>query len=131
MIKYFSSILFAALFVSCNSNTESQSSNIKLPAGFKIEVYASNVPNARSMVLSPNGVLYVGSRSAGNVYALVDNDKDFKVDEMFIVASGLDMPNGVDLKDGDLYVAEVNRIIKFADIDNNSLLSGYNLNKNN
>lgn len=118
MIKYFSSILIFALFVSCNSDTEPQSSNIKLPAGFKIEVYASNVPNARSMVLSPTGVLYVGSRNAGNVYALVDNNNDFKVDEMFIVASGLDMPNGIDLKNGDLYVAEVNRIIKFSDIDN-------------
>lgn len=117
MIKYFSSILFFALFVSCNSDSEPQSSNIKLPSGFKIEVYASNVPNARSMVLSPTGVLYVGSRNAGNVYALVDNNNDFKVDEMFIVASGLDMPNGVDLKNGDLYVAEVNRIIKFSDID--------------
>ena len=119
MIKYFLSILFVALFLSCNSDTEPQSSNINLPAGFKIDIYASNVPNARSMVLSSNGILYVGTRNAGNVYALVDNNNDFKVDEMFMVASGLDMPNGVDLKDGDLYVAEVNRIIKFDDIDNN------------
>jgi glucose/arabinose dehydrogenase len=105
------------VFISCNSNSNSQSS-IKLPPGFKIEVYASNVPNARSMVLSPSGVLYVGTRSAGNVYALVDNNQDYKVDEVITIASGLDMPNGVDLKDGDLYVAEVSRIIKFGNIEN-------------
>ncbi len=119
MIRFFSSLLFTVLFVACSSNTEPQSANIKLPAGFKIEIYASNVPDARSMVLSPNGILYVGSRNAGNVYALVDTNNDFKVDEMFIAASGLDMPNGVDIKNGDLYVAEVSRIIKFSDIDNN------------
>ena len=105
------------IFISCNSDSNSQSS-IKLPPGFKIEVYASSVPNARSMVLSPSGVLYVGTRSAGNVYALVDNNQDYKVDEVITIASGLDMPNGVDLKDGDLYVAEVSRIIKFENIEN-------------
>lgn len=110
--------LIFSFIISCNSNTESQSSSIKLPPGFKIEIFASNVPNARSMVLSKSGILFVGTRSAGNVYALVDNDKDFKVDEVITIASGLDMPNGVDLKDGDLYVAEVSRIIKFENIEN-------------
>jgi glucose/arabinose dehydrogenase len=105
------------IFISCNSDSNSQSA-IKLPSGFKIEIYASNVPNARSMVLSPSGVLYVGTRSAGNVYALVDNDQDYKVDEVITIASGLDMPNGVDIKNGDLYVAEVSRIIKFENIEN-------------
>ena len=70
------------------------------------------------MVLSENGILFVGTRNAGNIYALVDNDKDYKVDEVITIASGLDMPNGVDLKDGDLYVAEVSRIIKFENIEN-------------
>jgi glucose/arabinose dehydrogenase len=111
------SILFAFI-ISCNSNTGSQSSSINLPAGFEIEIYASNVPNARSMVLTESGILFVGSRDAGNVYALIDSNKDFKVDEVITIASGLDMPNGVDLKDGDLYVAEVSRIIKFENIEN-------------
>ena len=103
--------------ISCNSDSNSQSV-INLPAGFKIEIYSSNVPNARSMVLSENGILFVGTRNAGNIYALVDNDKDYKVDEVITIASGLDMPNGVDLKDGDLYVAEISRIIKFKNIEN-------------
>ncbi len=103
--------------ISCNSDSNSQS-GINLPAGFKIEIYASNVPNARSMVLSESGILFAGTRNAGNVYALIDNDKDYKVDEVITIASGLDMPNGVDLKDGDLYVAEVSRIIKFNNIEN-------------
>lgn len=110
-------LITSFLLIACNSDSNSQST-IKLPEGFKIEIYASNVSNARSMVLSENGILFVGTRNAGNIYALVDNDKDYKVDEVITIASGLDMPNGVDLKDGDLYVAEISRIIKFKNIEN-------------
>ena len=54
---------------------------IELPAGFKIELYAEDVPNARSMCFSPDGTLFVGTRGAGNVYALKDTDGDFKIDK--------------------------------------------------
>ncbi len=111
--------LVAAVVISCNSESEQQAGSIRLPSGFKVEIYASNIPNARSLVLSESGILFVGSRNAGNVYAVVDNNNDFKADEVIIIASGLDMPNGVDLKDGDLYVAEVSRIIKFENIESN------------
>ncbi|HKZ38428.1 MAG TPA: hypothetical protein VJ184_12300, partial [Chryseolinea sp.] len=50
---------------------------IKLPAGFTIDVFAE-VENARSMVLSPSGVIYVGNKDKGNVYAVKDMDGDFK-----------------------------------------------------
>ena len=84
---------------------------ITLPPGFKITLYAEDVPNARSMTLSPNGVLFVGTRKKGTVYAVIDNDQDQKADQVVTIASGLNMPNGVAFRDGHLYVAEVNRII--------------------
>ena len=43
---------------------------ITLPPGFSIAVYASGVPNARSMALSPTGTLFVSTRRAGDVYAV-------------------------------------------------------------
>ncbi|MBX2966157.1 MAG: sorbosone dehydrogenase family protein [Cyclobacteriaceae bacterium] len=89
---------------------------IKLPAGFSIEVFAE-VENARSMVMSPSGVLYVGNRNGDKVFAVKDTDGDFKADKKWVIASGLNMPNGVAFKDGDLYVAEVNRILKYAGIE--------------
>jgi glucose/arabinose dehydrogenase len=92
-------------------------SQIKLPEGFKIEIYAEDVKNARSMCLSPNGTLFVGTRDAGNVYALQDTDGDHKVDKTYTLAKGLNMPNGVALRNGDLYIAEVNRIIKLEKIE--------------
>ncbi len=91
---------------------------IKLPAGFSISVYAE-VENARSMALSPNGTLFVGNRNEDKVYALRDTDGDYKADKKWVLATDLNMPNGVAFKDGDLYVAEVNRILKFKDIENN------------
>jgi glucose/arabinose dehydrogenase len=91
---------------------------IKLPPGFEISVYASGVNNARSMTLSPNGVLFVGTRSAGNVYAMVDRNGDFQADEVITLARGLNSPNGVAFRDGALYVAEINRVIRFDDIEN-------------
>ena len=90
---------------------------IKLPDGFKIEVYASDVENARSMALSPNGTLFVGTRDKGSVYALRDEDGDFKIDKKYVLATGLKMPNGVAFRDGNLYVAEVSRILKFENIE--------------
>jgi len=90
---------------------------IKLPAGFEISVYASGVENARSMTLSPNGTLFVGTRSAGKVYAIVDRNGDFQADDVITMARGLNSPNGVAFSDGALYVAEVNRVIRFDNIE--------------
>ncbi|MCB0680401.1 MAG: PQQ-dependent sugar dehydrogenase, partial [Saprospiraceae bacterium] len=92
--------------------------SIRLPEGFQIDIYAADVTNARSMDLSPGGVLYVGTRSQGDVYALVDRDGDFVADEKHVLATGLKMPNGVAFRDGDLYIAEVSRILKLEDIEN-------------
>ncbi|MBP9874462.1 MAG: sorbosone dehydrogenase family protein [Haliscomenobacter sp.] len=101
-------------------NTDPKQSDldkIKLPAGFKIETYALDVPNARSMCLSPGGTLFVGTRGKGDVYALKDTDGDFKADKFYILAKGLNMPNGVAFRDGALYVAEVSRILRFDQIE--------------
>jgi glucose/arabinose dehydrogenase len=89
---------------------------IKLPAGFTIDVYAE-VENARSMALSPSGVLFVGNKDKGNVYAVKDTDGDFKADKKWVLASGLNMPNGVAFKDGDLYIAEVSKISKIPGVE--------------
>ncbi|GMQ24262.1 PQQ-dependent sugar dehydrogenase [Algoriphagus sp. oki45] len=92
---------------------------IRLLPGFKIEVWAADVPNARSMAMSEEGIVFVGNRQGDSVFALVDENADGKADSKFILAEGLRMPNGVAYKDGDLYVAEVSRILRFKDIKNN------------
>ena len=73
---------------------------LTLPEGFSIEVYTPDVPNARQMSLSPSGTLFVSSRRAGNIYAVVDRDGDQSPDQVFTIDSDLNMPNGVAFRDG-------------------------------
>ena len=90
---------------------------IELPKGFSIDFYARDVPDARSLALSPSGIVYVGSRSAGRVYALLDTNGDNRADRVVTIARGLKQPNGVTFDNGALYVAEDYRVIRFDDIE--------------
>ncbi|MGH7565645.1 MAG: PQQ-dependent sugar dehydrogenase [Gemmatimonadota bacterium] len=91
--------------------------SIRVPPGFSITVYADDVPGARSLALSPSGIVYVGTRGEGNVYAIVDGDRDGAADRVVTIARGLREPNGVAWREGSLYVAEVHRVIRYAAID--------------
>lgn len=102
-----------------NAVADVQLDKLKLPSNFKIDVWAGAIPNARSMAISDNGIVFVGNRQENSVYAVVDENDDGKADFKYILAEGLQMPNGVAYRDGDLYVAEVNRILRFKDIKNN------------
>ncbi len=103
--------------VACAQTSNLPLHQIQLPAGFSIDIYATDVPNARSMARGSQGTLFVSTRRAGNVYALVDRDQDHVTDDTFVLASGLLMPNGVAFHDGALYVAEVNRILRYDQIE--------------
>ena len=93
-------------------------STIKLPEGFEIAIYAE-VSNARSMVLSESGTLFVGNRAEDKVYAVRDEDGDNVGEKVIIIDEDLNTPNGVAIKDGDLYVAEINRILRYRNIEDN------------
>jgi len=110
-------IFLAALgLVSCAGSSSAADTpdlqKIKLPAGFSISVYAASVPNARQMALGSNGTVFVGSRTAGNVYAIVNG-------KVLTIAHGLSMPSGIAFKNGALYVAEVSRILRYDNIETN------------
>ncbi|MEO6668337.1 MAG: sorbosone dehydrogenase family protein [Ferruginibacter sp.] len=135
--------IIAAIFVitfnmsvaSCNSSTGEQKvvttnndsealykkynlDKIKLPAGFKISVYAE-VPKARSMAVSPSGILYVGTRDNDKVYAVKDENGDGKADKVYIIATGLHVPNGVAFKDSSLYIATISSILRIDHVEDN------------
>jgi glucose/arabinose dehydrogenase len=102
-----------------DAKADVQLDKLKLPEGFSIDVWAAEVPNARSMAVSESGIVFVGNRQEKNVYALVDENGDGTAESKYVLANDLRMPNGVAIKDGDLYVAEVSRILRFNDIENN------------
>jgi glucose/arabinose dehydrogenase len=111
-------LVLAAVFTACTATAAPPVQRIKLPPGFKIEVYADKVDNARSLALGEKGTVFVGTRS-DSVYALVDSDHDGKAHQVITIADGLNAPNGVAFRDGALYVAEINRILRFDNIEAN------------
>ncbi len=86
---------------------------LHVPAGFTLSIFADNLPNARSLALGDNGIVFVGTGSGDTVYAVQDSNNDGVADQRYIIASNLYMPNGVAYKNDALYVAEINRIIRF------------------
>ena len=90
---------------------------LKLPRGFKIEVYASGIANARSLRLGDKGTVFVSNRQLDKVYAIVDRSGKREVK---VIASGLDRPNGLAFHNGTLYIAEGAQISKLEKIEDNS-----------
>lgn len=108
-------LLTKPLAVTTNTDA-TELADIRVPKGFKLSIYAEGVSTARSLAVGENDVVYVGSRKAGKIYALVDANKDGVAEKVFTVAEGLDSPIGVTLFNKNLYVAEVSRVIRFDDI---------------
>ena len=100
-----------------HAQTELPVATLKLPPGFTAEVIA-RVPNARAMTLGAAGTLFVGSTSAGKVYALTLPPAGAAGEAVtHVIASGLREPAGVAFRDGALYVSAVSRILRFDDIE--------------
>src|ERR1051325_7306146 len=83
---------------------------LKVPAGFKVEVWADGIPEARSLALGDKGTVFVSNRNAKSVYAVVDNGGKREVKTLL---SGLDAPNGIAFNKGTLYVADRGRITRY------------------
>lgn len=101
---------------------------IRVPEGFKVSIFATGLPNGRSMRLGENGTLFVGTKEAGAVYAVVDEDGDYVADKTYTLiekgqklpdGSDIVEPNGVALLDGDLYVAATGTVFRLDDIEAN------------
>jgi glucose/arabinose dehydrogenase len=113
--------LCAATILTAGAATAQQAasplSTLTLPAGFRADVFAEKVENARTMVRGPQGTIFVGSRTAGKVHAVIDRDGDFKADRVVVIASGLNQPNGLAMRNGALYVATAGQLLRFDDIE--------------
>ncbi|WP_321827410.1 PQQ-dependent sugar dehydrogenase [Maribacter dokdonensis] len=90
---------------------------LNLPEGFQIEVYARGVDGARSMAMGDNGTLFVGTRTENTVYAIQDTNGDFKADNIMVLDT-MEVPNGIAMRNGDLYVAQVGSLWKYPNIEN-------------
>jgi glucose/arabinose dehydrogenase len=91
-------------------------SKLKVPNGFKVEVWAEGMPGARSMAQGDKGTVFVGTRQLKEVYAVrtTGGKREAKV-----LLKGLDSPNGVVFSKGTLFIAERGRITRYDNIEAN------------
>lgn len=116
-LTFFTLTVLWMLDAFCGNNGRGDVSQLKVPDGFEISVWAEEVENARAMCLGDEGTLFVGSRKAGKIYALPDKDGNHEPDEVIVIAEGFQMPVGVAFRDGDLYFSATSKIYCFRDIE--------------
>lgn len=107
-------LALAALTLAAVSRAALPLDTLELDPGFRISVFAANVGNARQLAQAPDGTVFAGSREAGKVYAIRDTDGDGRADRVTVLLEGLNMPSGIALRDGTLYVAALDRILALA-----------------
>ena len=111
VVAAFGMVLSAAT----GGTAETRLGDIKLPPGFRIAPYAE-VPNARSMTLGERGTLFVGTQK-GEVYAVLPGETAEGTHRVVTIARNLHTPNGVAFRGSALYVAEIDRILRYDGIE--------------
>lgn len=105
--------LLSGQAVADREDAEANLHKLNVPEGFKVEVYAE-VPAARQMAFGQStGTVFVGTRGE-KAYAVVDKNKDRRADEVVTILDDLKVGNGVAMHEGNLYIAEQNRIARYS-----------------
>ncbi len=93
---------------------QNENSTLKIPKGFKINVYAEGDFNyPRWMVLAPNNDVFVADSRVNSIVILRDNNKDGTADERFVFAENLAQPFGMAFSNGYFYVANTDSVVRF------------------
>eukprot|EP00873_Tetraselmis_striata_P026184 jgi/Tetstr1/446448/TSEL_033990.t1 len=116
-------LLLLLLLMATGHQVAAQLEDIRLPAGFTITAFATNLPNARSLAISgaDSRVVYVSTRQLSNVYACVDADRDGQADTVTTVISDKPTPNGIAWRDGNLFVVTPTSVWRYSDVDQHAL----------
>ncbi len=86
---------------------------LRLPAGFKISVFAEHLPGVRYLALGPRNVVYASQPGSGLIVRLADANHDGIADSVVTIASGLTGPFGIAFRGDTMYVAEERDVKRF------------------
>jgi glucose/arabinose dehydrogenase len=89
---------------------------LRVPAAFRVELWAHGMPGVRMMTRGDKGTIYAGTRTIGRVYEIKDSGKERT---HRILAEKLVQPNGVAFRDGSLYIAAIDKVYRYDGIENN------------
>jgi glucose/arabinose dehydrogenase len=112
-LRYALALALATIPAGVAADTADRLAQIQLPPGFRISLFSDRVPGARQMALARSGALFVGTIREGKVYVLPDANHDMKADSVRVLDEGLTMPSGVEFIGNDLYVAALNRVLRY------------------
>ena len=95
---------------------------LRVPPAFAVSVYADSIPSARTVIVSPSGMVFSsqGRGNNGQVWACRDanNDGDaLDAGECFPISEGLVQPNGLAFMHGNLYIALIDRVLMIRDVE--------------
>lgn len=96
---------------------EIELSRLRLPAGFRISVFGTDLPGARFLAFSPSGALLVSLTREGRIMALMDPNRAGRASRSYVLVQGLERPHGLAFSGNDLYVAETGRVVRFREAD--------------
>ena len=86
---------------------------ITVPAGFRIDVFAEKLGGARGLAVDPDGVVLASITAQGRVVALPAPRGGRRATDVVTVVKDLDLPHGLAVRHGHLYVAETGRIVRY------------------
>src|SRR5438067_338329 len=86
---------------------------ITVPAGFRIDVFAEKLGGARGLAVDPDGVVLASIAAQGRVVALPAPRGGRRATDVVTVVKDLDLPHGLAVRHGHLYVAETGRIVRY------------------
>jgi glucose/arabinose dehydrogenase len=88
---------------------------LKLPPGFKAEIWSTGTPGVRAMTRGESGKIYAGTRGLGRVYEISDNGKERT---SRVLVDKLNQP-AVTIHKGNLYVMSVDKALRYDNIEAN------------
>lgn len=110
-------LLVAMLAVACRGPALARGRGVddvlRVPPGFKIAVFADNLPNVRFLTLGPGNAIYASQPGPGVILKLTDVDHDGVADSIITVAKGLSDPFGIAFRGDTMYVAEERALLRF------------------
>jgi len=87
---------------------------LRVPAGYHANLFAEGLEHARWLAVAESGEVFLAEPQLGKVTLLVDSDGDGRADKRSTFVRGLDMPHGLALRGGYLYVADLDGIWRYS-----------------
>ena len=89
---------------------------LRVPPGFRVELWASGMPGIRAMTRTDSGRIYAGTRGIGRVYEITDSGG---TRTSRVLVDRLNQPAGVAYGNGSLYVMAIDKVLRYDGIDTN------------